>query len=391
MPIRECPVTDIDLWAGPALRDPYPSWRRLRDMGPVVLLAKYGMYALPRYQEVRHALMDWRTFSSAQGVMLNAQMNEAQAGATLHSDPPVHDVQRAVIAKPLLPAALKKLEPAFRQAAAELTGRLMARKTFDAVTDLAQFLPVSIVSRQVGLPEEGRERMLTWAAAAFDVAGPMNESAQAALSVLREAIDYSYDPGLRERLSPGSWAAGIWEAADAGVIPAEKCPAMTIDYWAPALDTTIAAIASAIWLFGRYPEQWKIVRDNPALVPNAINEVLRMESPTPYFSRVTTKSVDLGGVTIPAAARVLMMYGSANRDELKWRDADSFDIRRAAADHLGFGRGLHACVGQTLARMEMNVLLTELSGQVEYFELGEACWLENNMLRQIKSLEVTLH
>lgn len=166
---------------------------------------------------------------------------------------------------------------------------------------------------------------------------------------------------------------------------------MLIDYWGPALDTTIAAIASAVWLFGRHPEQWRILRSEPALVPRAVNEVVRLESPTPYFTRVTTAEVDVSGTVIPQGARVLMMYGSANRDERKWVHADRFDVRRASSEHLGFGYGEHLCLGQQLARMEIRALLNALLPTVERFELGEMDRLSNNMLRQIKRLDVTVH
>jgi cytochrome P450 len=390
MPIDTCPTTDIDLWTDAALDDPYPLWRRMRDTGPVVRLERYGFYALPRYAEMHTALGNWRVFSSARGVMLNDAINEAQAGATLHTDPPVHEQQRAIVGRPLAPKELKELEEPFRLEAEALVERLVERGSFDAAADLAPHLPLTIVSKQVGLPEEGRERMLYWAAAAFDAAGPLNDRARAALPILHEGVSYSYDPGLRERLDPDGWAVRLWQAADAGEVEHAKCPAMLIDYWGPALDTTIAAITNAIWLFGRNPRQWEILCEDPALVPHAVNEVIRIESPTPYFTRTTTRDVELGGTLIPEGSRVLMMYGSANRDERKWTDPDRFDVRRAPSDHLGFGHGEHLCLGQRLARMEIKALLHALIDRVERFELGTMERLDNNMLRQIKRLDVTV-
>lgn len=391
MPIDTCPSSDLDLWTDSAIDDPYPLWKRLRDTGPVVRLEAYDFYALPRYAQLRAALGDWKSFSSAKGVMLNDQINAAQSGATLHTDPPVHDLQRSIVGRPLVPRELRKLDEPLREQSEALVDRLVDRRVFDAATDLAEYLPLTIVSRQVGLPEEGRERMVSWAAAAFDAAGPLNDRALAALPVLREGIEYSYDPGLRERLDPGGWAARLWEAADAGEIAEEKCPALLIDYWGPALDTTIAAITSAIWLFGEHQDQWRLLRANPALVPRAVNEVIRLESPTPYFTRVATRDVELDGTVIPAGSRVLMMYGSANRDERKWPDADRFDVRRTPSDHLGFGYGEHLCLGQQLARMELRALLNALLPRVARFEINSMERLANNMLRQIKRLDVTVH
>lgn len=391
MPAKVIPALDIDLWDDDAVLDPYPHWKLMRDLGSVVYLEKHGFYALPRYAEMKNALGDWQTFSSAQGAMLNQVMNEAGAGATLHSDPPVHTRQREIVGRPLTPKALQEMDSLLQRTADELVERLVAQKTLDAVTDLAEYLPMSIVSRQVGLPEQGRNRMLFWAKATFECSGPMNERAQAAWPTFQEAIAYSFDPGLPDRLVPGGWAAELWKAAAMGNIAPEKCPALTLDYWAPALDTTIAAIASAVWLFGRFPEQWRLLRKTPSLMSRAINEVLRLESPISYFSRVVTRDVEMEDVLIPKGARVLMMYGSANRDERKWDDAEQFDIRRSSADQLAFGYGNHLCLGLALARMEMRALFSALAERVEYFELGEMRRMLNNMLRQIETLPVTLH
>lgn len=384
------PESDIDLWTTDALLHPYDLWRELRELGPAVWMRRHQIWALPRYQEVREALGDWRRFSSASGVTLNERMNGILAGGTLCSDPPAHDVLRGVVRQPLVPRELKALEPEIQMEAEALVQRLVARKSFDAVTDLAQHLPLTIVSASVGLPEEGRENMLEWAAANFDCFGPMNERAQAAFPKLEEGVRFSFDRSLPGRLKPGGWAARLWDAADRGEIAAEQCPALLNDYWGPSLDTTIFATASAIWLFGRFPEQWDLLREDRSLVAHAINEAIRLESPIPQFSRLTTCACDVGGVTIPEGSRVLMMYGSANRDERKWKEPERFDIRRRRNDHLGFGHGEHQCLGQVLARMEIKALLNALADRVHRFELGTMERAVNNMLRGIRTLTVTV-
>ncbi len=232
--------------------------------------------------------------------------------------------------------------------------------------------------------------MLEWAAANFDCFGPMNERAQAAFPKLEEGVRFSFDPSLPGRLKPGGWAARLWEAAERGEIAADQCPAILNDYWGPSLDTTIFATASAIWLFGRFPDQWDLVRDDRSLIAHAINEVVRLESPIPQFSRLTTCACHVGPVTIPKGSRVLMMYGSANRDERKWEDPERFDIRRRRNDHLGFGHGEHQCLGQPLARMEIKALLNALADRVGRFELGTMERAVNNMLRGIRTLRVTV-
>jgi cytochrome P450 len=389
--LKQEPVSDVDLWTDDALRDPYPLWKELRDLGPAVRLTSYDLWALPRYAEVRAALEDWETYSSAKGVTLNEKMNDTLEGITLHTDPPEHTQLRKVLRKPLMPQELLKIEPEMQAEAGKLIDRLVDGGSFDAATDLARHLPMTIVSTRVGLPEDGRERMLDWAFANFMCFGPPNEKTEKSFDVLDEAVEYSFDPTLPSRLKPGGWAAQLWEAAEAGELPAEKCPVMLNDYWGPSLDTTIFATSSAIWLFAEHPDQWDLVRENPELIPDAVNEVVRIESPIPMFSRVATRDVEYDGVTVPAGSRVLVMYGSANRDERQWENPERFDVTRKPRHHLGFGRGEHACAGQNLAKMEVKVLLTALAKRVERFEIVRMERAINNMLHGIRTLEVKVH
>ena len=164
-----------------------------------------------------------------------------------------------------------------------------------------------------------------------------------------------------------------------------------IDYLAPSLDTTISGIASALALFASHPDQWDTLRAEPSLLPNAINEVLRHESPLRAFTRKLLQPTEIAGIDIPAGSRVLVLYASANRDEQEWTDPDVFDIRRNATRHLGFGHGTHACAGQGLARLEMQAMLAALMQQVSRIELaGEPTWALNNIIRCYERLPLRL-
>lgn len=383
--------SDLELFTDEALLDPFSRYRELRNQGPAVWLRAYGMYILPRYKDVRDALRNWQVFSSAQGVTMNQPMNEAIAGNTLCSDGAHHDVLRGVIQKPLVPRAVRQLTEQIEAEAEGLVERLVDRKHFDAATDLAQHLPVTIVSSLVGLPEDGRERMLDWAAANFNCFGPMNPRTEGAFETVKEMVHYAYTQAVPGKLRPGGWAAMIYDAADRGEIKHEQCPAMMNDYMGPSLDTTIFAISSAIWLFAQHPEQWALIRNDPTLISNAINEVLRLEAPIQNFSRLVSADYDVDGVTLPKGSRVIVSYGSANRDERKWNEPDTFDIRRKASDHLAFGNGPHTCVGMHLARLEMHALLSSLAKRVSHFELQASRRAVNNVLRGFESVEVSVH
>jgi cytochrome P450 len=264
----------------------------------------------------------------------------------------------------------------------------VGRGQFDAVMDLAQHLPLTIVSKLVGLEDYGRGSMLRWASATFNVLGTMNTRGCAAMTDVQEMRSYLGGAGIREHLRSGSWGDRIFQAGERGEVEPERCPVLMRDYLGPSLDTTIFATANLVMLFGKYPEQWDLVRNDPALIPNAINESLRLESPIRGFTRHLTTDAAIGGVSIPGGNRVLLLYASANRDERKWQDAERFDVRRRASDHLGFGNGTHMCAGLHLARLEMTALLEVLVEKVARFEIGEPVLALNNVLRGLASLPV---
>jgi cytochrome P450 len=385
------PVSNIDLYEERVLLDPYPAYQTLRDLGPAVWLEKYDMYVLARFKDVQEAMRNWQLFSSAQGVMMNQPMNDTLRGIVLCSDEPEHQVLRRVIAKPITPLAIKNHQELIIAEAEALVERLVARRQFDAAKDLAQYLPVTIVSNLVGLPEDGRERMLEWAAANFECFGPINERTTKAFEIVKEMVHYAFTRCTRDNLKPDGWARAIWDAADRGEIPLDRPPLMMNDYMGPSLDTTIFTTSSAIWLFAQHPDQWDALRADETLIPGAINEVVRLESPLQGFSRVATADVDLEGVTIPSGSRVIMLWGSANRDERKWTDPARFDVRRRNADHLGFGHGVHTCVGMHLAKMEITALLRALLKRVKRFELGETERVVNNVMHGLSRLDITVH
>ena len=383
------PESDIDLFCDDALSDPYPRYRELRDLAPAVWLKSMGMFALPRFDDVRNALRNWEVFSSAHGAAMNEPINQAIAGNTLGSDPPLHNKLRNVLVRPLSPSAMKDVTAHIEAEAEGLVERLVERKTFDAATDLAQYLPLNVVSHLVGLPEGGRERMLEWGSAAFDSLGPANARCLSAAETAMGLVHYALklEPGS---VRPGSWAALAFEAAERGEITLHQARGLILDYVAPSLDTTIFATSNALWLFALHPKSWDSIRGNPALIPAAINEVLRIESPIQTFSRYVTRDTDVDGVQVPQGSRALVMFGSANRDERKWQDPERFDIHRKAAEQLAFGHGEHLCVGLPLARLELRALLSSLAMRVKRFEILEVKRGINNTLRGLEKLRVSV-
>jgi cytochrome P450 len=388
--IGAAPWSDHDPYTDAALLDPWPGYKQMRDAGPAVWLPKYKMFALTRYDSVRRALQDWESFPSRHGVMMNDRMNQVLRGNTLCSDGTDHDALRDVLVRPLTPTALRPVRTQITAEAECVVQKLVAQGTFDAATELANHLPVTVVSSLIGLPEKGRERMLVWAEEMFNCFGPINDRTNASFQFLDEMMAYATNEEVADKLRPNSWAAGIHDAVARGEVPAEACPAMMIDYLGPSLDTTIFAISNAVWLFANNPDQWELVREDLWLMPSAINEVLRYDAPIQGFSRYVARDVDIDGVRLPAGSRAIVFYGAANRDERKYPDPDRFDVLRRPGDHLGFGAGPHACVGMNLARMEMLALFTALAKHVQRFTILEQEPVLNNVLRGFKTLRVAV-
>jgi cytochrome P450 len=312
-------------------------------------------------------------------------------GNTLCSDGEAHDRLRRVVIRPLTQTTLKSLEDEVEREAEAVVDRLCAGGRFCATRELATYLPMTIVANAVGLPEEGRERMMAWSTDMFNCFGPMNERARNSMPVLSEMMHYAHKHAVPGKLKPGSWAEAIHHAAAAGEVPPEAVPVMMIDYMGPSLDTTIFAISSGVWLFAKHPDQWDLVRGDPSLISGAINEILRIEAPLQDFSRYVAHDYDLDGVSLPKGSRAIVFYGAANRDPRQFTEPDRFDVRRDnAGRHMAFGAGPHMCLGQNLAKLEMRALFTVLARRVKRFRIEEEERMLNNILRGFSRLIVTV-
>jgi cytochrome P450 len=385
------PAYEPDLYSASAIRDPHPHYARLRGLGPVVWLNKQRVYALPRYDQCKAALRADNTFISGEGVALNPIANRLSGGTTLNSDGEDHDRRRKLVAHRLLPRALRAMSDAVALQAEQLVAEAVRRHHVEGVQELATALTLSVVPDLVGWPEHRRQHLLHWGATTFDALGPLNRYAVKSMPASLQMLWFSRGVVRRRSVIRNSMGHDILAAADAGKLPHSECSALMVDYLVPSLDTTISGISSALALFAAFPDQWELLRAEPSLLPNAINEVLRFDSPLRAFARKAPQPAVLAGTEIPAGSRVLLLYASANRDEREWNDPDVFDIRRNASRHLGFGHGAHACAGQGLARLEMQAMLTALMQHVSRIELaGDPTWALNNIIRCYERLPLKL-
>jgi cytochrome P450 len=380
-------TADTDLFADDVLIDPYPTYAALRGLGAVVHLPANDVYALTRYDVIRDALGDPGTFSSVKAIGFNPGVNEALQGTSLASDPPAHTQLRATLSANLTPRALRGLGGQINEKADALVARLAAGGGFEAIDDLARAFPLEIVSDLIGFTGEVKDNMLRWGQAAMQVIGPMNQRTMENFEIAGEL--YAWCSAVTaEDLTEGSIGRGIFDAQSRGEIPEGTAGNIIHQYLGAGVDTTIASIGNIIALFGRHPEQFELVRQDPSLVPSAFAEVLRYWAPVHAWGRKTTREVEIDGALVPAGAQIAILFGAGNRDERHYSDADTFDVTRNPVDHLSFGYGPHGCAGQGLARMEGHAIISALAKHVQSFRLGDEVREPSNITRSIEELDV---
>src|ERR1700719_4473021 len=389
------PVSTVDPFSHEFLRDPYPHHEVLREAGPVVWLEKYGIWTMARHQEVRDALTDWQTYCSSAGVGLSDFREEPPSrppSIILEADPPLHTRSRAVLTRILSPAAIKILRETFDREAELLIGRLVDEREFDGIADLAEAYPLKVFPDAVGISEDGRENLLPYGNMVFNSFGPRNDLFDLAMANAGPVRDWIMSKCSRAALAPGGLGMQIFAAVDAGELTEIEAGMLVRSFLSAGIDTTVYGLGNALHCFAKYPEQWSVLRENPNLIRGAFEEVLRFEAPVQTFFRTTTKTVDVAGVRLGDGEKVLLFLAAANRDPRRWDKPDTFDVRRRATGHMTFGTGIHGCVGQAVARLESEAILSALTRRVASFELtGEPERRLNNTLRGLDTLPLRIH
>lgn len=374
------PRSPVDLLSEDVLVDPHPTYRDLRRAGPVVWLERSEMAALSRYAPVQAALLDWRSFSSASGIGFDDAADQVQPPNITASDPPEHSgfrraLTRQLSSRRLTPAALQ-----VQRTAEHAANRVVERGTFDAVDDLARPYSVAVVGDLVGIQQEDLADVADLSERAFHVFGSAHGRLPEGLAAEGQLVERALGLAASGRLCPGGAGDELAKAGEGVQI---------LSYLWPGVHTTSNAVSAAIHLFARHPKQWDLVREDASLIPGALDEVLRLHAPVSFFTRRTTRAIDVEAFSLPADVRVLLMFGSANRDERHYDDPDRFDVTRPVGDHLAFGHGVHLCVGMNLARLEVHALLGALARRVRRFEpLGEPRWMVNSTLHGLAALPV---
>ncbi len=389
------PRLEIDPFSAAFFDDPFPAHAALRDAGPLVYLPRHGIHAAARWQQVHAMLGDWQTYCSARGVGLADFALEPPwrpPSLVLEADPPAHTRARAALDRVLAPAALRPLRAGLAAAATACVEAALAQGTCDAIPALAEAFPLAVFPDAMGIAAAGREHLLPYGSLVFNAFGPDNALRRAALAAAAPHVAWVNAQCARENLAPEGIGAALYAAADRGEITHAEAPLLVRSLLTAGLDTTVTAIGAALLCLAQFPGEWRRLRAEPALARAAFEEAIRLESPVQTFFRTTTRPVEMDGVALGEGAKLLLLLGAANRDPRRWERPDEYDIGRRAAGHVGFGSGIHMCVGQLLARLEGEALLAALARRVARIELAEPpVRRHNNTLRALASLKLRLH
>ena len=362
----------------------YDAYRRLRDEHPVYHNEKRGAWVLSRYDDVRAAASDDETFSSE-----NTSIGTGLLPMLVYLDPPRHDQLRNLLAKAFTPRRVADLEPAVRRIASELVDDVVRAGEGDMLRGLASPLPSRVIGSLIGIPLERRETFVEWTEALVS-ADPHKQN----VGDVFPLIYGEFQKLLSERRAEPAddlMSALISAEIDGQGLSEEELLGFCALLVIAGNDTTTNLIANGIVLLARHPEQCRALAENPELLPGAIEEMLRFESPVQALPRIATRDVEMHGERIPAGEEVSLVWGAANRDERRFADADRFDIRREDNNHLALGHGRHFCMGGNLARLEARVTFEELLARMPEYELqAEPQWQVSPWARAFQSVRVRL-
>ena len=366
---RAIPDYEVDLFSRESVRNARAVDDTLREFSPVVRLAD-GTVMITRYADVIAGLQDWQTFSSKSRPWHDPKSLRPEI--LLTDDPPRHTHVRQAMAKALSAQVLSNLRPLFERDAAALLEGLLSRQSeiLDAVREITQRFVYKALPDAIGLGVPGREHMYAFSHMVWATMGPENELFREAMVNLEPVLAWLEQCCDRANLADGGIGMALYTLADEEVITQAEAKLLLQTVLAAGADTTILTMANAMRAFALFPEEYQKIRADPNLVRTAFDESLRWDSPSRMAGRITTREVDIEGFTVPAGQRVGLMFAAANRDPRAWPNPDQYDLRRDLRKQVGWGYGVHACVGRVLAQLEAHALLTEVARRVARIEMA---------------------
>ena len=356
--------------------NPHPVWHRMREEQPLYWNEEFGFWALSRFADVLSAYQDTTTFSSTHGVQLEGLDKPVEFASMIFMDPPEHDILRQLVSRAFTPKRIGQLEASIDDLVSHYLDPFLGEPTFDFVKDFAALVPPMVIGELLGVPEEDRNMLRLLVDDIFEL-DEHNEPTETAVAAQIASFEYiaAMVDGRRKALKDDMLSALIEaEIVESGV--SRHLSDMEIIMFIMLLNgagvETVARLLSwSAVILARHPDQREIVVGEPALVANAIDELLRYEAPSPVNGRWVTQPVEFYGTTIPAESKILLLNGSANRDDREFEDPDTFDVLRKAKRHITFGYGAHYCLGAALARLEGRVALAGALKRFPRWEINE--------------------
>jgi cytochrome P450 len=364
--------------------DPYPIWARLREERPLYYNERYDFYALSRFADVERSLIDWKSYSSAKGTILELVKSDMEIppGSIIFEDPPGHDLHRGLLSRVFTPRKMNAIEPKVREFCARSLDPLVGSGGFDFIADLGAQMPMRTIGMLLGIPEEDQEAIRDQ----IDEGLRLEDGTMPDVSHFgAEGQTSSFDEYIEWRAKNPSddLMTELLEAEfedETGTMRRLSRPEVLnfVNLLAAAgNETTTRLIGWSGKVLADHPDQRQHLVENRQLVPNTIEELLRFESPSPVQARFVMEDVEHHGQRVPAGSAILLLNGSGNRDERRFPDGDRFDVTRTGATHLAFGYGIHFCLGAALARLEGRVALDEVlqrfpSWEVDYDNAKQA-------------------
>jgi cytochrome P450 len=296
-----------------------------------------------------------------------------------------------VLSRILSPKAVMQIRATFTAVAEQMVERCVEKGTICGIHDLAQIYPLKVFPDAVGVGDDGRENLLVYGDLVFNSMGPRNALLAKSAERMGPVTEWIMSHCQRDRLRPGGFGDQIYQAADAGEISHEQAPMLVRSFLSAGVDTTINGLGNALFALAHHPEQYAKLQADVSLARPAFEEALRWESTAQTFYRTAVRDCEIAGVPVAENTKVLCMLAAANRDPRKWTEPDRYDIERRPSGHVAFGAGIHGCVGQAVARLEGEVVLTALARRVKRLEIaGTQTRRLNNTLRALDTLPLRL-